>query len=135
MRFFAAIAAASATLWFGAAQAQTTWTITPSAGYTISDGGTSNGTLTFTLNGAASADGSTLVVGSTGSLATSAGVWTFGSKTASGGNQILLNGNPAGTGYGIELEVKNGGVMYTKNASADWYQWNGKSWTKLLAAP
>jgi hypothetical protein len=80
-----------------------------------------------------SPDGSILMAGSTGSLVTSAGTSTFGWKTGPGGNQILLNGSPAGTGYGVELEVNNGGNMYTKNALGTWYKWNGSSWTVATA--
>jgi len=106
----------------------------PNSGYTITNGGTSNGVLTSALDPpppspATSPDCSALTAGSTGSLVTSAGTWTFGSKTASGGNQILLNGSPAGAGYGVELEVDSGGNMYTKNASGTWYEWKGTSWT------
>lgn len=107
----------------------------PSSEYKITDGGTSNGVLSSTLNPTSTATppispvGSTLTAGSTGFLVTRAGTWTFGAKTGPGGNQILLNGSPAGTGYGVDLEVVNGGNMYTKNASGTWYEWKGTSWT------
>jgi hypothetical protein len=89
--------------------------------------------LTITVTAALSPDHSVLLAGSTGSLVTTVGTWKFGSKTAPGGNQILLNGNPAGAGFGVELEVANGGNMYTKNALGTWYKWNGTSWTVTTA--
>src|SRR5262249_39989804 len=79
------------------------WSVTPSSNYTVKDQGVANNMLTFTISPPSptmSPDGSTLTAGSTGSLATSAGTWTFGSNTGPVGNQILLNGRPAGTGYG-----------------------------------
>jgi hypothetical protein len=110
------------------------WSVSPSSNYIISDQGVANNVLTFTVappSTVISPDGSTLTAASTGSLVTSAGTWTLGSKTASGGNQILLNGSPAGTGYGVELEVNNGGKMYTLNKVKIWYVWKGTSWAAL----
>ena len=91
---------------------------------------------TFTVTAAASTtlspDGSgiTPASGSSGSLTTSHGVWTFGG-TISGGNTILLNGAQAGNGIGAELLVAKSGEMFTRNAFGMWYQWTGgyPGWT------
>jgi hypothetical protein len=59
---------------------------------------------TFTI-AATSPDGSTLMVGVTGSLVTSDGIWTFSATKVAHGNYILLNGQVAGGGSGTELKV------------------------------
>ena len=82
---------------------------------------------------AVSADGSTLLPGSGGSLVTSAGTWTFSSSTNSYGNLILLNGAAATDGSATELEVANQGNLYADNAQGQWYEWTGSSWTSTSA--
>src|ERR1700719_310899 len=118
MRSILLASTAALALSFGAAQAQTTWSVTPSSGYGLGYLGTASGALTFTV-GPITPDGSIMMAGTAGSLMTMTGIWTFGSKTGPGGNQILLNGSPAGTGYGVELKVSNGGNMYAQNASGN----------------
>lgn len=66
-----------------------------------------------------------------GTMTTPEGVWTFGTATASGGNAILLNGNPAGGGYGTKL-IATGGKVYTFTAVNQWYVWNN-GWTAAAA--
>src|SRR5207253_6466996 len=75
-----------------------------------------------------SRDGSTLMAGSNGNLVTSAGTWTFSPSTTPYGNLILLNGQSAGSGSAVELEVDNQGHLYADNSQGQWYQWNGSSW-------
>jgi hypothetical protein len=75
-----------------------------------------------------SPDGTILMTGSGGSLATSAGTWTFGTATDAYGNSILLNGQPAGDGYSTELEVANSGHVYA-GSNGQWWEWSGSSWS------
>src|SRR5205814_1702020 len=76
-----------------------------------------------------SADGSTLMAGSAGSLLTSAGTWTLGTISNPNGNLILLNGQSVLGGYAVELEVANKGDLYADNAQGQWWEWNGSGWT------
>jgi len=75
-----------------------------------------------------SADGSTLIPGTSGSLATSDGTWTFGTGTAGGGNVILLNGHPATNGAAAQLLVESGHV-FADNAQGNWYEWTNSNWS------
>src|SRR5216683_1893851 len=75
-----------------------------------------------------SADGSTLIPGTSGSLATSDGTWTFGTGTAGGGNVILLNGHPATNGAAVQLLVESGHV-FADNAQGNWYEWTNSNWS------
>src|SRR5207253_1748646 len=52
----------------------------------------------------------------------------FSAATGSGGNLILLNGQPAAGGSAIELEVANQGHLYADNTGGQWWQWNGSGW-------
>ena len=72
-----------------------------------------------------STDGSILLQGSTGSLQTTDGTWTFEGTT----NAIDLNGSRAANGSGNKLEVANGGKMYTVGTDSKWWVWTGASWT------
>src|SRR5437868_5417239 len=54
-----------------------------------------------------SPDGSTITA-PTGTLVTTAGTWSFGPATSTGGNAILLNGQQAGGGFGTNLYMLNG---------------------------
>src|SRR5947208_11230573 len=76
---------------------------------------------------AISLDGSNLMPGSTGSLVTNAGTWTFSATTNAYGNLILLNGQWVNGGSAVELEVAHGGNLYADN-SLGWWQWNGSGW-------
>jgi hypothetical protein len=87
-----------------------------------------------------SPDGSTITPGTGGSLVTSAGTWTFGTAQQSGEPgqyQILLNGAtawPAGQGYAAEMEVANGGKLYTYNSYVNgWWIWTGSAWSRSSA--
>lgn len=80
-----------------------------------------------TSNQGISPDGSVIFAGSGGSIVTTAGTWTFGTGTSSFGNQILLNGQPAGNGYATELEI-NQGQVYADNAASQWWSWTGLGW-------
>jgi hypothetical protein len=108
-----------------------TWTVSPSSNTTVNDQGITNNVLTFTISPAISPDGLLITSGSNGSLATSAGVWTFGTTASSGGYQILLNGASAGGGAALELEVNNGGNMYALNSLDIWFAWNGSAWSEI----
>jgi hypothetical protein len=77
----------------------------------------------------ASANGSTLAAGSSGSLVTSDGIWTFGTGTAAGGNVILLDGVPATNGAATTLFVEQG-HLYADNAQGNWYQWVNSNWVQ-----
>src|SRR4029077_468245 len=79
--------------------------------------------------GTVSPDGTVLLAGSTGSLVTSAGMWTFSTTTNSYGNLILLNGQSALGGSAIELEVAKNGNLYADNSQGQWWQWAGSGWT------
>ena len=81
-----------------------------------------------------SPDGTILMTGSGGSLATSAGTWTFGTATDAYGNSILLNGRPAGDGYSTELEVANSGQVYA-GSNGQWWAWGGSGWSGSAAPP
>ncbi len=101
------------------------WAQTDIGAYTISASGSpapgpSDGT---------SPDGTILLVGSAGNLVTAAGTWTFSTTKANGGNLILLNGQSAGAGAGVKLEVANAGKMYTLNSSNQWWVWGGTAWS------
>jgi hypothetical protein len=78
------------------------------------------------------ADGSTLVAGSTSCLQDSAGTWTFGTAIAAGGNQILLNGKST-AGYAKEI-LLSGGQIYVLNTLGAWYHWANNSWPLCLTA-
>ena len=87
-----------------------------------------------------SPDGSTLTPGTGGRLVTSAGTWTFGTAQQSGEPgqyKILLNGAtawPAGQGYAAEMEVANGGKLYTYNSHVNgWWIWTGSAWSRSSA--
>jgi hypothetical protein len=75
-------------------------------------------------------DGTILMAGSSGSLNSSAGTWTFG--LASGSDYlVLLNGvaPPGAAGSaGAELEVANGGQVYMKTSAGQWFLWGGYGW-------
>jgi hypothetical protein len=76
-----------------------------------------------------SPDGATLA-GTTGSLVTADGTWTFSPTTGPGGNLILLNGTNANAGQAVSMLVANGGQMYVLNTDPDWFLWAG-AWTML----
>src|SRR5205085_2542713 len=86
-----------------------------------------------TSTGGNSPDGSTLMASTSGSLATSAGTWTFSAATGPGGNLILLNGQSAASGSAVELEIANQGQLYADNNNGQWWQWNGSGWTQTAA--
>jgi hypothetical protein len=87
--------------------------------------------------GGISPDGTILTAPSTGSLTTAAGTWTLGTAQQSGEPgqyQIFLNGTtsdwPAGQGYTAEMEVADGGQLYTYNSYVNgWWVWSGTGWT------
>ena len=80
-----------------------------------------------------SPNGSILLAGSGGTLVTSAGTWTFGTATASGGNVIFLNGQVAAGGSATELLIADGQV-YADNSQGNWYEYVNGSW-KSAASP
>jgi hypothetical protein len=54
------------------------------------------------------------------------GIWTFGPATSTGGNALVLNGNPT-SGFGKTLTL-SGGKVYTQTLQSTWYLWTGTSW-------
>src|SRR5208283_3090119 len=86
-------------------------------------------TLAVAAGPAVSPDGSVLLAGPGGSLVTTDGTWTFSTTTAAGGYEILLNGQWAGGGSAVKLEVANQGHLYADNSQANWYEWVGGAWT------
>jgi Glycosyl hydrolase family 26 len=78
-----------------------------------------------------SPDGSVLTAGSSGSLTTTNGVWTFSPSSGAGGFFILLSGQSAGGGSANSLYVENGGQVYALNSSNNWYLWTGSSWIQV----
>lgn len=97
----------------------------PTAGQSGSS--TPSATPTTTTSGL-SADGSIMLVGTNGSLVTTDGTWTFGTSTTSGDHVILLNGQPATNGAGLELIVDNNGHLYAENTQGNWYEWINSGW-------
>ena len=79
-----------------------------------------------------SPDGTTITA-PTGALVTTAGTWTFGSATSTGGNAILLNGQSAAGGFGTNLYVLNGGKVYTFTKDSKWFIWSGSYWSQVAA--
>ena len=69
-----------------------------------------------------------LGAGSGGGLVTGDGVWTFSTGKAIAGNYILLNGKSVGNGVGTELKVANGGKLYSRDTTGQWYEWSGSRW-------
>ena len=80
-------------------------------------------------------DGVSVNAGSGGTLLTTSGTWNFGSSTNSSGNQILVNGSPASTGFGTLLLVYNTGHLYAKTLSGSWWVWTGTGWGFVSADP
>jgi hypothetical protein len=91
-----------------------------------------NGTTPYSTS-SFSADGSTLKVGTAGSLVNSAGTWAFSSATGSSGNMVMVNGQSAASGSAVELAVANGGNLYANNSAGQWYEWMGSSWNGTTA--
>jgi hypothetical protein len=87
-----------------------------------------NGSVSPPNPSSPSPDGSTLTVGQSGNLVTSAGTWTFGTATDSYGSDILLNGASAANGFSQELEVANQGQVYAESGG-QWWAWNGSGWS------
>ena len=75
-----------------------------------------------------SPDGTVVQAGSGGSLVTAAGLWSFSTGKATTGNYILLNGKSVGAVAGVELEVANGGKLYSRDTTGQWYEWSGSRW-------
>jgi hypothetical protein len=72
------------------------------------------------------ANSSTLVAGSGGCLQIGSGIWTFGTSTGTGGNQVMLTGQSTG-GYANELEL-SGGELYALTSAGGWYEWQNSEW-------
>ncbi len=84
-----------------------------------------------TLESTPSPDGTAVRAGSCGGLVTADGVWTFSTGKATTGNYILLNGQTVGNGVGVELDVANGGKLYSRNLQGQWSQWTGAKWSAI----
>src|SRR5581483_8013538 len=80
------------------------------------------------LEPALSPDGTAARAGGCGGLVSADGVWTFSTGKTGTGNYILLNGKTAANGSGVELRVDNGGKVYSRDATGQWYEWSGAKW-------
>jgi len=74
-----------------------------------------------------SPNGATLLGGSSGSLVTSDGTWTFGKSTGSGNYFILLNGQVAASGSAAKLLIANS-HLYADTVNGEWYEWINGNW-------
>jgi hypothetical protein len=59
-------------------------------------------------------------------------VWTFSKTTGAGGYSILLNGQSAGGGSAVMLEVASHGQLFAYNALGAWYEWRNGGWTTVV---
>jgi hypothetical protein len=58
-------------------------------------------------------------------------VWSFSSTTASGNNQVLINGQPAFGAWAVKIVIDTAGTMWHLNAGGYWYYYNGNGgWTQ-----
>jgi hypothetical protein len=89
---------------------------------------------------ALTADGVTSSAPAGATLATSAGVWSWGSAQAgrqigggsfSGDYVLYLNGKQVGSAFLIE--VAHGGQLYANNSLFGWYVWNGTQFVRTSA--
>jgi len=80
-----------------------------------------------------SKNGALLRAGSTTSLMTVAGRWTFSGTKGAGGYQVMLNGKSASGESAVMLEVARYGYLYARNSAGSWYAWNNynRDWTKV----
>jgi hypothetical protein len=72
-----------------------------------------------------------------GSLTDGAGnVWSFSAATASGNNEVLVNGSPAFGAWAVKIVIDTAGTMWHENAAGGWWSYNGNGgWTGQGAAP
>jgi hypothetical protein len=74
-------------------------------------------------DGATAAPGSS-PPGTSQTIVSAEGTWSFGSQKTSGGYALLLNGQAAGVGnFGMLYEYKSGKV-WNRNAGGQWYVWS-----------
>jgi hypothetical protein len=58
-------------------------------------------------------------------------VWSFSSTSASGNNQVLINGQPAFGAWAVKIVIDTAGTMWHLNAAGYWYYYNGNGgWTQ-----
>jgi hypothetical protein len=58
-------------------------------------------------------------------------VWSFSTSTASGNNQVLINGQPAFGAWAVKIVIDTAGTMWHLNAAGYWYYYNGNGgWTQ-----
>ncbi len=88
-----------------------------------------SGAPTFTTP---SADGTFITPSPGGVVTDKAGrVWSFSSTTASGNNEVLVNGSPAYGAWAIKIVIDTSGTMWHTNAQGYWYYYNGNGgWTQ-----
>jgi Ni,Fe-hydrogenase III small subunit len=87
-----------------------------------------------TVGTGTSSNGATLLPGSSGSLVTSDGTWSFGAALPGTNSVILLNGQVAGGGAAAELLVEGGHLFANANiATGEWYEWLNGGWTSTSA--
>jgi hypothetical protein len=62
--------------------------------------------------------------------------WSFGTATAGGGTQILINGAPAFGAYGYDIVIDSTGTMWHMNSANNWWSYNGAGgWTSQSTQP
>jgi hypothetical protein len=66
----------------------------------------------------------------------SGNAWSFGTATAGGGTQILINGAPAFGAYGYDIVIDSTGTMWHMNSANNWWSYNGAGgWTGQATQP
>src|SRR5690349_9267507 len=75
--------------------------------------------------GGVSPDGTVLLPGTGGAIASTDGTWTFSASTGNGGNLILLNGSNANGGRAVKLEIADGGTIYAQADDGSWWSYAG----------
>jgi hypothetical protein len=91
-------------------------------------------TPTSTVVPTPSTDASLIIPGGfINKLTTIDGTWSFSTQTAGGGYIILLNGQQAGNGSGVELLVANKGKIYTLNTINAWYTYSTGTWQSTVS--
>jgi hypothetical protein len=114
-------------------------TISNGATYGFSSGGWTSITAPSSVTAIStpttiSANGATIIPGSTTSLVTAQGEWTFSTQTDGTGNYyLLLNGSLAGSETGIQLSISNGIPTLMRTDGSTW-AWNGTAWAQQTAA-
>jgi len=63
-------------------------------------------------------------------------MWSFAPVTASGNNEVLINGSPAFGAYAVKIVIDTAGTMWHMNAAGGWWSYNGNGgWTGQSGGP